>query len=227
MKLDSKNIGLMAVLVAITAGTSYAMFNSADLQSTSLNNPIATTKIIGHVEAVVHDQAGNIIAYRQADNAIVNTGLDVLAHQLFLADGLQSGGNHTNSTNGAFGWMNIGNQSVPAPAPTDTELGCALISAGNGGAPCGTNRPLCAAQLSEINWKTAYDNGGFSRMNVTAIATFDGAVCNSNDIQEAGMWNNATTPENGQMFARNTFGKVTLTTTDSLELTWRFTFTDQ
>jgi hypothetical protein len=44
------------------------------------------------------------------------------------------------------------------------------------------------------------------------------------------MWNNSTTPAvapTGQMFARNTFGAVTLTSTDSLELTWRFTFTDQ
>lgn len=216
----------MVVLVAVSTGSTYAISNSQNLQSASLQNPIAATKIIGHVEAVVHDKAGNIIAYRQADNAIVNTGLNVLADQLFLGGLLQNGGNHTNATNGAFGYMNIGNQSVPAPAPGDTELGCALISAGDGGSPCGTSRPLCAAQLSEINAHDAYNNGGFSRMNVTAIATFDGAVCNSNDIQEAGMWNNATTGGNGQMFARNTFGKVTLTTTDSLELTWRFTFSD-
>jgi hypothetical protein len=228
MKLDHKNIGLiMAALVAITAGTAYAISSGIDLQSASLDNPIATTKILGHIQAVVYDKSGNIVAYRQADNAIVNTGLNVLAHQLFLADGLQNGGNHTNSTSGAFGWMNIGNQSAPAPAPGDTELACALISAGSGGAPCGSDRPLCAAQLSEINHKTAYNNGGFSRMNITAIATFDGAVCNSANIQEAGMWNNATTAAGGEMFARNTFGSVTLTTTDSLELTWRFTFTDQ
>jgi len=217
----------MAALVAITAGTTFAVTYGVDLQSASLNQPIAATKIIGHIQAVVHDKAGNIIAYRQSDNAIVNTGLEVLADQLFLSDGLQSGGNHTNDTSGAFGWMNIGNQSIPVPAPGDTELNCALISAGSGGAPCGTNRPLCAAQLSEINLRDAYNSGGFSRTNVTAIATFDGAVCNSANIQEAGMWNNATTAAGGEMFARNTFGSVTLTTTDSLELTWRFTFTDQ
>src|SRR3990172_5237653 len=221
MKTDSKNIGLiMAVLVAITAGTVYAITDGVDLQSASLDNPIATTKILGHIQAIVYDKSGNIIAYRQADNAIVNTGLNVLASQLFIDEPL---GNHTNSTNGRMGWMNIGNQSVPAPAPGDTELGCALISAGLGDAPCGTTRALCASQLSEIDRRDAYDNGGFSRMNITAIATFDGAVCSSANIQEAGLWNNATTCIGcGQMFARNTFGSVTLTTTDSLELTWRF-----
>ena len=46
------------------------------------------------------------------------------------------------------------------------------------------------------------------------------------NIQEAAIYNNQTVGAGGEMFARNTFGSVDLTASDSLELTWRFTFTD-
>jgi len=214
----------MVALVAISTGATYAVTQNVVLQPLNFNFPASGTYMTGHVEAVVRDSGGNIIAYRQADNEIVMIGMQVLGDQLFL----DTNGNHTNATNGAFGWMNIGNGSA-APVPTDTGLDCALQTASVAGCGVGNSpRAGCVGVLSTINDNDPTENpAGSAQVNYTAIATFDGAVCNSNDIQEAGMWNNGTSAENGQMFARNTFGKVTLTTTDSLELTWRFTFTDQ
>jgi hypothetical protein len=197
----------------------------------------------GHVQVIVRDNDGIIKAYRQADNAIVTGGMTVLTDQLFQEytfNGLlqvTGQNNHTNSTGGRFGWMNIGNGTTSVNA-TDIGLNCPL-QLGYGGA-CGTGgaRAACIGEASEIwNSKVSFrhpnDAGvpnNVAQINVTAIATFDGADCFSNAIREAAMWNNATSPApgpNGQMFARNTFGSVTLTATDSLELTWRFTFTDQ
>jgi len=77
-----------------------------------------------------------------------------------------------------------------------------------------------------------------AQINITAVATFSGATpnsCAADNIGEAGIWNtltggpdfHTTGPEGGNlMFARNTFGTVNLSTSDSLELTWKFTFTD-
>jgi len=79
-----------------------------------------------------------------------------------------------------------------------------------------------------------------AQINMTAVATFSGGSnCAANNIGEAGIWTNVTAdninggpiygePREGgnNMFARNTFGTVNLSTSDSLELTWKFTFTD-
>jgi len=74
-----------------------------------------------------------------------------------------------------------------------------------------------------------------AQINITAVATFDGANCYAKIIHEAGFWTDSNntntnggpgTNREGWMFARNTFGNVDLTVNDSLELTWTFTFTD-
>lgn len=246
MKITSKNmVPIIVALIAISAGATFAVNQTVALQSLGYKTPSQESGafMTGHVQAIVRDTDGVIKAYRQADNAIVTIGLESLADQLFFeyydsGAGLIAGqNNHTNSTGGRFGYMNIGNKSAPGPDALDTGLQCALFSAGDhacapGGASESSNRPLCGAITSKI-WNTQAikrSDTSAAQINVTAIATFDGANCFSGTIQEAGMWNNSTTPAvspKGQMFARNTFGAVTLTSTDSLELTWRFTFTDQ
>jgi hypothetical protein len=76
-----------------------------------------------------------------------------------------------------------------------------------------------------------------AQMNVTATASFSGAVCSgAATIDEAGIFDNSTTDTAGQelnplfpggyMFARNTFGSVVLNMLDTLQLDWEFTFTD-
>jgi hypothetical protein len=131
--------------------------------------------------------------------------------------------------------MNIGNGTTIGVDPEQAGLECPL-ELGYGGA-CGTGgaRAACVGEAAEIwNSRSVERTVGVplnvAQINVTAIATFDGADCFSNAIREAALWNNATSPgvaPAGQMFATNEFGSVTLTNTDSLELTWRFTFTDQ
>lgn len=247
MKLESKNIGLFLIaVIGISAGSIYAVMGGLNLESYLSPSQTSGTLMTGHVTAVIHDKAGNIIAYRQADNAIVANGLTILIDQLFNnvtgPNAGAIGSNHTNKTNvngeGLYtkvGWMSIGNLSIPAPAWNDADLRCALETASTAGCPgspgqLNTARAGCVRQLAEIDnhTVTAVGAGPNAQINVTAIATFDGLVCNSINIQEAGIWNHPTgNPVTGHMFARNTFGSVTLTTTDSLELTWRFTFTDQ
>lgn len=236
-------VPIIVALIAVSAGATFAVSQTVTLQSLGYTapSPESGAFMTGHVEAIVRDPDGVIKAYRQADNAIVTIGLESLADQLFFeyyesGAGLIVGqNNHTNSTGGRFGFMNIGNRT-DVPDALDQGLKCALQTAGsNNCSPVpaeSSNRPACVGVTSKV-WNTQAikrSDTGAAQINVTAIATFDGLNCFSGTIQEAGMWNNATSPAvapKGQMFARNTFGAVTLTTTDSLELTWRFTFTDQ
>ena len=104
----------------------------------------------------------------------------------------------------------------------------------------------CLRQLAIINRLNATEEpptpSDSAQLNMTAVATFSGATpnsCAANFIGEAGIWTNASVGpslydnttanfyDDNLMFARNTFGTVNLSTADSLELTWKFTFTDQ
>jgi len=60
----------MIALVAISVGTTYAITSQTILND---NNPIQAsgTLMLGHVDAVVHDEAGNIVAYRQTVEEIL------------------------------------------------------------------------------------------------------------------------------------------------------------
>jgi len=98
----------------------------------------------------------------------------------------------------------------------------------------------CARELAVIQRFNATEDptpspSDAAQINMTAVATFSGgANCAAQNIGEAGIWTNATDgPQFGDareagnnMFARNTFGTVNLSASDSLELTWKFTFTD-
>ena len=198
----------MVALVAVAAGSTFATLQVADYQST----PIAKSGAFlhGHVTAKVLDEQNNILAYRQADNAIVKDGMGIIANQVFEVDA-------GNMSSGTVRYMSIGNGSA-APAWNDFNLTSDLldIPATNG----------CLRLDSTVTNDTAINIGGFAAVNITAVAEFNGAQCASNDIQEAGIWNHPTHGQ-GELFARNTFGNVDLTTSDRLELTWLFTFTDQ
>jgi len=182
--------------------------------------------------------------------------MEILASQLFNdTRGSVSGGyaevlswvNYTDNdsgtglpgsnTGGTVKYMEIGNGTASLQ-PDDGELDAALSDTTDALSP-DCNRQIAAilngTDTSGNNDAGLENTGTFAQINITAIATFDGANCAAGIIQEAGIWtdSNGTGALNGPgqddagwMFARNTFGSVSLTTNDSLELTWTFTFTD-
>jgi len=207
--------------------------------------------MVGNVEVVKRDGAGNIVAYRQGDNHIVLTGMEIIARQVFGCGPNcgGTGGNNTNDTGLGFGgglvrYMEIGNGSN----------GGSCVATGGGPILGFDNETLecplsvfqdCLRVEAEISRENATERppGGTdqAQLNMTAVATFSGGSnCDAQFIGEAGIWQNSTASQagggpdfygggpdaNNLMFARNTFGTVNLSTSDSLELTWKFTFTD-
>jgi len=162
--------------------------------------------------------------------------------------------NNTNMTYGWGGqvrFMEIGNgtgASIPSatavcgtgavPGPSGTVLGW-----NNQSLECPLSVAFgCARELAVIQRHNSTEDptpamSDAAQINMTAVATFSGGSnCAADNIGEAGIWTNGTfgpiysdppVREGGNnMFARNTFGTVNLSTSDSLELTWKFTFTD-
>ena len=234
----------MIAIAAISAG---AITLNLDQFTGSNGVQKSGALMVTNVEAVVKDGAGNIIAYRQGDNHIVASGMVLLAQQLFGPGvGGAPASNNTNATDplsiaGQVRFMEIGNGNgtgncAGAAGPPilgwdNTTLECPIVTCNRQSAIIYRHTPTnIGPGGSGIN--------SHAQVNVTAIATFAGSAgCNGLSIDEAGIWMNqsqqgspsyatAPAPSDNRMFARNTFGSVNLSTSDSLELTWRFTFTD-
>ena len=240
-------------MLAIIAVSGVSLFFNFD-EYFAPDNKISKTgaMLVGNVEVVKRDGAGNIVAYRQGDNHIVLGGMEIIARQVF---GNAGAGNNTNSTlhntthnfgGGVVQYMEIGNGTFAAGDCVDiAHIGTApKLGFRNQTLEC----PLylvnqaspCIRELADIFRFNAthqpgalFDDG--AQLNMTAVATFSGATpnsCAALNIGEAGIWQNAThypayyVNNTGNeltgnvMFARNTFGTVNLSTSDSLELTW-------
>ena len=247
---------IMIAIVAISAG---AISLNLD-QITGYNGLQKTGALmVTNVEAIVRDEAGNIIAYRQGDNHIVATGMILLAQQTFgVGVGGAPASNNTNGTGDPVSsqvrFMEIGNGNgtqvcTGAAGPPilgwfNETLECPISTC--------ARQPAIIYRHDPTNPSGGAGINSHAQINVTAIATFAGSAgCNGLSIDEAGIWNNVSqafgadvisynrepggcggpsnlcpAPTDNRMFARNTFGSVNLSTSDSLELTWRFTFTD-
>jgi len=252
MKKLATNTGVIMLAIIAVSGVSI-LFNFEEIFTLDNETSKAGTGslLVGNVEVVQRDDTGNIIAYRQGDNHIVLGGMEIIARQVFGPGA--AGGNNTNSTGedagfnyggGTVQYMSIGNGTTAGAcfagaAGTAPELGfnnmtleCPLFDL-----PSNCLREL--AIISRFNATDTIPPSGAAQLNLTAVATFSGAApfsCAAQNIGEAGIWNNLaggadyygpTGPVSGDlMFARNTFGTVNLSISDSLELTWKFTFTD-
>jgi len=69
----------MAVLVVVSVGTTYAVTQSIVDHP---NGPVGAL-MTGNVKITQFDGEGNIIAYRQTSNNIVDTGMDLIIRQVF------------------------------------------------------------------------------------------------------------------------------------------------
>ncbi len=235
----------MLALVAVSGVSLF--FNFEEIFTP--DDKIATTGalMVGNVEVVKRDGAGNIVAYRQGGNHIVLGGMELIARQVFGYTLVARNNTNDSSTDGTLNYgggvvqyMSIGNGtgsktdcstsgSGPILGFDNTTLECPLFDL----------TPSCLRELADIQRFNATEKPtatDAAQINLTAVATFSGGSnCAAVSIGEAGLWNNVaggpdlytTGPVSGNlMFARNTFGSVNIGSSDSLELTWKFTFTD-
>ena len=217
----------MTVLVAVSVSTTYAVTQGMDHP-----NVPSGALMTGNVKITQFDGDGDIVAFRQTGNHIVDDGMNLIIRQVFADINATTGGWDVPpaGVDGVVRWMEIGTGGENKLLHNDTDIAIAI-----GG---------CARQDATIVNVSAHrapdSTGGVddcfvvdptglsckSRINVTATASFSGMSCSGAlDIDEAGIFNDPTTGM-GEMFARNTFGGVVLNPPDTLALDWEFTFSD-
>ncbi|WP_179360912.1 hypothetical protein [Nitrosopumilus cobalaminigenes] len=180
-------IGAIIVGGALTANL--AFMDSSD----TANSMKSTAGIMGHLTLTATNEDGEIIAYRQTDNVVINAGDDCLIDDTF---GVTFSG--CTNPDGAFTTVHIGDSQSGSPTETTTALGNIVTSTG------GTVGSFVAA---------ATDQGA----SVTVTADFLNV---SASIDEAALMNGAA---NQDALAIQEFAAISLGENDDLTIEWTVT----
>ncbi len=200
MRALGKNIGFVLIALTIVfAGGAYAIAQ-VDKSPTSESVGFA----MGHVTVQLIDEDGNVKAYRQTDNQLVEEGMGVLCGQLF------TGVTGCTNTGGAMSHMQIGTSGAATssvPTAVLTDIGA------------------CARDAFDSAAGVVSTVATLAQVVVTVKSTFAGSGGCVGDVAEVGMHNDPT-KATGEMLGRNTFTPVTVGASDSLEITWDITYKD-
>lgn len=172
--------------IAVALGAVAAMPNALDSFQASSVKP-AALGIAGHGTVTLMDSDGNVKAYREVDNIIVNDGINEIVNCIF----------NTGTACGAadYEWLAIGSDGSPADSD-DASLGAELAATGRVGAtgPEGS----CVAGVSGATGTSGVATGSSSTVTLCGmwtIADADGPT----DIEEVGIFDAAS---GGNMFSR-------------------------
>ncbi len=196
--MKSKLLVPFGIAIFAVAGL---LLNSGGFTTVSQANKLTESPfMLGHIELIAKDNNGNIKAYRQTDNLVVNTGKSCAAVHIF---GVPANGTATacgGQTAAAFNAIGIGTATA-AVAAGDTALGAQSGSRAT--------------------------NGTFTLINATANAPYYSLQTTfrpgASTIAESGIFDQVATGAGSHMFAHQTFTGIALGATDTLTVTWRVT----
>ena len=182
-------------IVGISQGQ--GLFELNDVNTTT---PTASLGYIGHVSVFLKDSDGNIKAYRQGDNTVVNAGRDC-ASSLLFDTGL--GVDCMMVRFMAIGSSDTSVFLTQTALLDQTENGKVFLSLT--GDTVNPTDPAFGGTLAVINFEKKF-----------IILEAD----SGEQIAETGLFDNSATTT-GNMFARHVFPGIMVTTDDELTIGWR------
>jgi len=182
-----------AILVGSLATVNMAFVQSEDISANSLKS---TAGMLGHITLTAVNEDGNVVAYRQTDNVVINAGDDCLLEDTF---GAATGCYATVADTAVFDDIHIGTSSQ-AFGETSTDLG--------------TWNSATAGSVGTAT--TATGNSGAS---VTVTAAFFDVNAN---IAEAALRNSLSSGAS-DVLALQQFTPISLGATDDLTIEWTVT----
>jgi len=201
----NKNLAmvLIAVVAVSTGGVLAYTENAQPLQTPTSQKELPV--VLGHIEITAKDKDGNIQAYRQTDNLVVSNGLNATINQLF-ANSLQT---TSSATVNKFNFVGVGTGATAA-ASTDLGLGTQRSNkvSGTVTAITASGGSGMGAQIVG-NWAANRLQNGSGTSAITEAGLFDAFA-------------NATGSSN--MYARQTFSAINVAAADTLQVTWKITF---
>ena len=207
-------IALTAVL-AVAVGMVGINGASGDIFGLNTNPEVSTYEgqaYKGHIIVKHFDSEGNLISYQQTDNLVNDAGINCGANLLFGTDFANC------TTPAVFDDIALSLNTVGTFAAADTTL----VNECDGSTDvCGAG--LDARQAGTVTANLVASAGGDGIVEIQA--TFTKTAGSAVTINSAGLFD-ATATETGNMFAERAFSTgVTLSTNDSIQVTWLITMT--
>ena len=179
------------ILVGSIATVNMAFNPELDVSANSVKS---TATMLGHVTLTAVNEDGNIIAYRQTDNTVINSGDDCIAEDIF---GVATA---CASTTANFDDIHIGTSSLTFNEASSFINGWHAVTG-----------PTSVVLTSAAN--------GVSGASVTVTASFDNVNAN---IGEAALTNNPLSAS-ADTLALQRFAGINLGATDDLTIEWTVT----
>ena len=236
-------IGLVAAIAVLSGAMGLSVTGAFSDQTIAKSTIPATGMLMGQVMIEAHNENGEMIAYRLGDNEVVDGGEQCILRMLFATAADGTGGPSANTAlssaagsvadvctgalTGAWNVIAIGvgtaghndvavlGDSAVADLYSGLETECnALVNVGLN--TCDAQAGLVRAIATSKSW----ENGTAATPTQIVLAkTF--TSLGSAVITESGLFN-STSIGSGGMLAHKTFGAVTLTSGDSITVTWTF-----
>ena len=216
MKSVSTTIALVAALAVTSGGLGLSLTGVFDENGVKATSNSANGLMMGHLTIEAHNERGELIAYRQTDNEVVDDGEQCILKMLFgTTASSQAGRGEYTSTGACTGaltgaWDNIAiGTDTTAAADTQILLGNETSSSDG-------------LERGKATTKTWTNGTGATTTKLVLQKTFTNDSPRAHTIAESGLFNSTTTGGSG-MLARQTFTDVSLSDGDSITITWTFT----
>ena len=221
MKSSSAIIALVAALAVTSGGLGLSLTGIFDEGKIITASNTANGLMMGHMIVEAHDEMGELIAYRQTDNEVVDDGEQCILKMLFATTeganagrgGYTSTGDCSGDLTGAWDIIAIGtdNDNSPYDSASDTQ-----VILGN------ETSTTLGLERGQATTKTWTNGTGSTATQIVMSKTFTHAGGATHAIGESGLFNSTTVAGSG-MLARQAFTDVSLTNGDSITITWTFT----
>ena len=235
--MNSTIVGLVAAVAVLSGGLGLSLTEVFDDQK-PMSSSATTGFLMGQVIVEARNIDGELIAYRQTDNEVVNDGEQCILKMLFSMDqidGAANGRGQYTSTN-----ENNGGEEVNNPACSGVLTGAwDVIAIGLGTTAVAETDVVLESELNDAiestsltldrgvattkTWTNGTAVGGAETTKIVLKKTFTAGGAAT--VTESGLFNSTTVVGSG-MLAHQTFNGVVLASGDSITVQWTFTVGD-
>jgi hypothetical protein len=211
-------IALVAALAVTAGGLGLSLTGVFDDDGVIAQSNTATGLMMGHITVEAHNEGGDMIAYRQTDNEVVDDGEQCILKMLFATTGSGEAGRGEYTSTGAGGCTGAltGAWDVISIGTDTTAVDDTHVLLGN------ETSTSVGLERGTATTKTWTNGTGATTTKLVLSKTFTSDSPRAHTIAESGLFNSTTVDANG-MLARQVFTGVALSDGDSITITWTFT----
>ena len=225
MNSKSTIIVLVAALAVLSGAMGMSMtgaFSDQEFMTASSKN-VAVGLMTGHLEIEARHADGELYAYRQTDNEVVDDGEQCILKMLFATSLSGDAGRGEYTSTGACTGKLTGAWDVIGIGTTTTGADDVNIKLGNetSGILANYTDGVEGLERGVATTKTWTNGTADTTTKIVMSKTFTNLSGNAHTIAESGLFNSTTVAGSG-ILAHKEFTGVALSTNDSITITWTF-----